>query len=337
MTYYEKKRRKTTLTRSDVANYLNIDYDRYELIERGKVKMPKNLINKFNELINKQKGEVRVEQLNREQIVNEWWDKVRVKKGIGKYGLTEYMDKFNIKSLSQLAELMGYKNKIAIQQKLNGYNRKSISYDFKNRLYSFFENELNIQPVETKQAIRRKKVFISEGLKWLSHFDIKSYLNENGLTQADLYRETDINRSVMSMLLRKLNESAPSDISINKIIAYYDRTPKAHEYFYPSRIINTFGVFEKNDTQVEPMETVVDDMKNAMCMDKNGESSVISRNVDVIIDKYNSKINKNLKQCEALNNCIDEYNEKIKELRAKLNTIETENAVYKEFVNDLMA
>ena len=27
MTYYEKKRRKTTLTRSDVANYLNIDYD----------------------------------------------------------------------------------------------------------------------------------------------------------------------------------------------------------------------------------------------------------------------------------------------------------------------
>ena len=242
MTYYEKKRRKTTLTRSDVANYLNIDYDRYELIERGKVKMPKNLIDKFNELINKQKGEVRVEQLNREQIVNEWWDKVRVKKGIGKYGLTEYMDKFNIKSLSQLAELMGYKNKLAIQQQLNGYNHKSTSYDFKNRLYSFFENELNIQPVEIKQTIQRKKVVISESLKWLSHFDIKSYLNENGLTQADLYRETDINRSVMSMLLRKLNESAPSDISINKIIAYYNRTPKAHEYFYPSRIINTFGV-----------------------------------------------------------------------------------------------
>ena len=337
MTYYEKKRRKTTLTRSDVANYLNIDYDRYELIERGKVKMPKNLINKFNELINKQKGEVRVEQLNREQIVNEWWDKVRVKKGMGKYGLTEYMDKFNIKSLSQLAELMGYKNKLAIQQQLNGYNSKSTSYDFKNRLYSFFENELNIQPVETKQAIRRKKVVISEGLKWLSHFDIKSYLNENGLTQADLYRETDINRSVMSILLKKLNESAPSDTSINKIIAYYDRTPKAHEYFYPSRIINTFGVFEKNDTQVEPMETVVEDMKDTMCIGKNDESSVISRNIDTVIDKYNNKINKNLKQCEALNNCIDEYNEKIKELRAKLNTIETENAVYKEFVNDLMA
>lgn len=337
MTYYEKKRRKTTLTRSDVANYLNIDYDRYELIERGKVKMPKNLINKFNELINKQKGEVRVEQLNREQIVNEWWDKVRVKKGIGKYGLTEYMDKFNIKSLSQLAELMGYKNKLAIQQHLNGYNNKNTTYDFKNRLYSFFENELNMQPVEIKQTIQRKKVVISESLKWLSHFDIKSYLSENGLTQADLYREADINRSVMSMLLKKLNESAPSDESINKIIAYYDRTPKAHEYFYPSRIINTFGVFEKNDTQVKPMETVVDDMKNKMCMDKNGESSVISRNVDTIINKYNSKINKNLKQCEALNNCIDEYNEKIKELRAKLNTIETENAVYKEFVNDLMA
>lgn len=336
MTYYEKKRRKTTLTRSDVANYLNIDYDRYELIERGKVKMPKNLINKFNELINKQKGEVRVEQLNREQIVNEWWDKVRVKKGIGKYGLTEYMDKFNIKNLSQLAELMGYKNKLAIQQQLNGYNNKNTTYDFKNRLYSFFENELNIQPVEIKQTIQRKKVVISESLKWLSHFDIKSYLSENGLTQADLYREADINRSVMSMLLKKLNESAPSDTSINKIIAYYDRTPKAYEYFYPSRIINTFGVFEKNDTQVKPMETVVDDMKNAMCMDKNGESSVISRNVDAIINKYNSKINKNLKQCEALNNCIDEYNEKIKELRAKLNMIETENAVYKEFVNDLM-
>ena len=78
-------------------------------------------------------------------------------------------------------------------------------------------------------------------------------------------------------------------------------------------------------------------MKDTMYMAKNSESSVISRNIDTVIDKYNNKINKNLKQCEALNNCIDEYNEKIKELRAKLNTIETENAVYKEFVNDLTA
>ena len=332
VTYYEKKRRKTTLTRSDVANYLGIDYDRYELIERGKVKMPKNLINKFNELMNKQKGEVEIDQLNREQIVNEWWDKVRVKKGKGKYGLTEYLDKFNIRNLSQLAELMGYNNKLAIQQKLNNYGNYTIDYNFKNRLYSFFENELNIQPIENKKLKYSTKRTYTEDEEWLSHFDIKSYLKDNGISHVVFANMVGISDKTISSMLFRINTSSVRESTVKPIINWYKATPAAHEYFYPNTVINTLGKFKEDKTIKKASETVVKELKEKVS--NNTRDKTLS-NVDTLIEKYNNKIDKNLKQCEALNNCINEYTEKIKELRAKLNIIEKENSVYKEFVSDL--
>ena len=47
-TYYKKKRKKAGLAPSDMAKELGINYKKYNLRENGVVKMPKNLIDKFN-------------------------------------------------------------------------------------------------------------------------------------------------------------------------------------------------------------------------------------------------------------------------------------------------
>ena len=50
-TYYKNKRNKVGLSQSDMARELGIPCVKYEQIERGEIKMPKRLIDKFNEII----------------------------------------------------------------------------------------------------------------------------------------------------------------------------------------------------------------------------------------------------------------------------------------------
>lgn len=345
MTYYEKKRRKTSLTRSDVANYLNIDYKRYELIERGRVKMPKNLINKFNELMNKQKGEIKIDQLTREDKVNKWWDEISVCYGQGEYGLNKYMEEFNILNLTELGRLMGYKSACAIQQRLKGYGNRKTTYDFKNKLYSFFENELNIQPKHDSVRISNKAktpIYISDCEKWLSHFDIKSYIKENDISQLELSRETGISQGTISTLIRFANVSSLYDKTIRKIQEYYERTPKAHEYFYPDRVVNTLGKIIPNDTTditddtTEPIEsTDVEELK-VQYIDQVEESTPKEVETieekpslfDKLIDKYQTKL-------DDMNNSIEDCTKQITELQNKLSTLTKERIVYVDFINDL--
>lgn len=341
MTYYEKKRRKTSLTRSDVANYLNIDYKRYELIERGRVKMPKNLINKFNELMNKQKGEIKIDQLTREEKVNKWWDEIRVCYGQGEYGLNKYMEEFNILNLTELGRLMGYKSACAIQQRLKGYGNRKTSYDFKNKLYSFFENELNIQPKRANVKISNKaktRIYISDCEKWLSHFDIKSYLKENDISQLELSRETGVSQGTISTLIRFANVNSLYDKTIRKIKEWYECTPKAHEYFYPDRVVNTLGKITSTDTTdvADVVEsTDVEELK-VQYVDQVEESTPKEIETleekpllfDKLIDKYQTKI-------DNINISIDDCAKQLTELHNKISLLTKEQSMYMDFINDL--
>ena len=71
-TYYRKNRVKANIAPSDVAKELGLSYRRYTLIEKGIIKMPNDLINKFNEVINRGLNINKLDQLNNEQIVNEY-------------------------------------------------------------------------------------------------------------------------------------------------------------------------------------------------------------------------------------------------------------------------
>ena len=73
---YMSKRRKSGLSVLDVASELNIPYNKYLEIERGEVKMPKNLIDKFNELINRGKNINQLNSAQKEIEINNWFDDI---------------------------------------------------------------------------------------------------------------------------------------------------------------------------------------------------------------------------------------------------------------------
>lgn len=104
-TVYRKRRRRTDLSQIEVANYLGISYDRYCLIERGDVKMPTRLLDKFNEIMNKSKGETIVDRINREQEVNKWWKEVSKREKWGTYGIDKYLKEFNIDNLKRIRDV----------------------------------------------------------------------------------------------------------------------------------------------------------------------------------------------------------------------------------------
>ena len=96
MSYYSDKRRKAGLSKSEVAEKLGIDYAKYELIDRGILRMPNRFLDKFNQIVNKSKNETVIDKLDKIDVVNKWWDEMSVKKSHGLYVLNDKMKEFNI-------------------------------------------------------------------------------------------------------------------------------------------------------------------------------------------------------------------------------------------------
>lgn len=156
MNYYAKRRKRSGLTRSEIAEKLGIDYQKYELIERGKVKMPMGLLDRFNEITMKKEVN-KIEDINKKEEVEKWWEEnITARREDGKSKIWDLMDNFNIKSYKQLGTLMGYESCSTISDctRVGGANP---GFNTKNRWYTFFQNELNIQPIETEKDKEKKK------------------------------------------------------------------------------------------------------------------------------------------------------------------------------------
>ena len=151
MTYYEKKRKKSGLSKSDMAIELGLTYARYVSIEKGDVKMPSKLIDKFNEIVNRGK-ENELTYVENNTKANEFWEEVKQLRKDGKYVLYTKMEEYNIKTVKQLVSLLGYKSAGSIWNYLQG--RNEAGDEFKKRLYNFFHDETNIQiPTAKPKAI----------------------------------------------------------------------------------------------------------------------------------------------------------------------------------------
>ena len=268
-TTWRKRRLKKGLDISEVANYLDISYERYALIDKGDVKMPNKYIEKFNELINKSKGERSINRLTREEIVNVWWDEMSQKIGHGQFKLNEKMIDFNIQTLNELDLLLGYKNKSGMMSNyLNGHQH--VSFDIKNKVYSFFENELNIQPpkvMQEKVTKRRENVQSSteykELLKWYENFDLKKWRDAHPITNNELSKQSGLATGTIYNIIRKTHSTPTITVMkrLKDFVENYDNN-KHNTVTFTLQPVKTEDVPEDIKRMGEQMvEEVNDNMK----------------------------------------------------------------------------
>ena len=220
MTYYKKKRIAKGMSRSDIANALGIDYVRYDLIEKGEVKMPRNLIDKFNEVINK--GKINdIEKLNRDELVNQWWEEMKQKDENGNFKLKQKMKEFNIDTFRELASLLGWKDGSNLSNYLN--ENVPISYDAKNRIYSFFENELNIQvPKKEKEENLNNNDADKELFDWYHNINLKEWMTNHNKKWGEVIEESGVSSGTLSNLANKKFDR-PTIGSLLKLKNYIDK------------------------------------------------------------------------------------------------------------------
>lgn len=307
MSYYCKKRRKAGLSRSEVSNALGIDYNRYVLIEKGEVKMPKKLINKFNEIINKTKGENDINRKNREQIVNEWWDEMCEKQSHGKYKINDKLEEFNISSLSELSNLLGYKHRGTASDYLN--RTREVSFDIKDRFYSFFENELNIQPPKkmNKKTNEKYKVNMKRNNNlsdWYSSFDVDEWCEKNNISRQDIIKNTHLSSGTISNLFN--GKTIPADKTLSSLKKYVNEIEKAKQV-----------TMEFTSIPVEEVPEEIQTIGKDLAMEVNEDMKLKEK----LINKYGAKL-------EEIENNINKYKHLIEKL-------ECEKVFYEEILKDI--
>lgn len=230
-TYYKRKRKKAGLASSDMAKELGIDCKKYSLIENGVVKMPKNLMDKFNEIVSKGKNEHMLNRLDSERVVNEFWEEMTTKVN-NQYKLKERMKEFNIVTYGELAKLLGvsYSN---LSHYLTGHTKTG--YDFKNKLYLFFQDELNIQ-VPKKNNVKgkssqgsNKQCHDPELLEWFEKTDLKALVLKHGLKYEQIAKDTGMHVSCVSRNIRKDRNMVPSTKTLTSLKEYFDRLENVEE------------------------------------------------------------------------------------------------------------
>ena len=317
---WRKMRMKTGLTISDVANYIDVDYKKYEAIDRGIVKMPSRYIDKFNELIKRSKGENKIQQLNREEVVNEWWASMCERKGRGVFGLSEKMREFNIDNMSDLDRLLGYSSSGATSNYLNkGVN---IGYDLKNKYYSFFENELNIQPPKVVKTISNPKNKLkisysgdeeySKLLEWFENTDIKQWAMDRGLSRDDVRDGSGLSDGTVNNLYVK-HHSTPYMSTLRKLKNYVDN--------YKTDITTTTApAYQTMTFKSIPAEEVPEDIRkidSGLVREVNDDMKLR----DKLLDKYEHEI-------ETLTVMIEQHEAMLFDLRK-------EKDFYEKIINDI--
>lgn len=199
-TYYKNKRNKVGLSQSDMARELGIPCVKYEQIERGEIKMPKRLIDKFNEIISRGNNIHSLEKLEHEREVNEYIDWLSKNDH-----LKLEMDRFNISTRNELGLLLGYKGGSIISKLFSGKFANAYAYDLKNKIYLFFHDELNMQPKKLNKQISDKQKSITSKLK--------KYCETYGLTQYELSKQMCMSQPTINRLLNETRIVGNSTLS----------------------------------------------------------------------------------------------------------------------------
>lgn len=291
-TYYKRKRKKAGLAKSDMAKELGIDYKKYNLIENGVVKMPKNLIDKFNEIVSKGKNEHMLNRLDSERVVNEFWEEMTTKVN-NQYKLKERMKEFNIVTYGELAKLLGvsYSN---LSHYLTGHTKTG--YDFKNKLYLFFQDELNIQ-VPKKNNVKgkssqgsNKQCHDPELLEWFEKTDLKALVLKHGLKYDQIAKDTGMHVSCVSRNIRKDRNMVPSTKTLTSLKEYFDKLE---------------NVGEDKNVSIAFEEFVMPELEK--CEETPQKEEQNNTDVYDVIERYHREI-------DEIDDCLETYEKMLQDL-----------------------
>ena len=296
VTIYKRKRIKSGLSKVDMARELGIDYKRYNLIERGDVKMPNKLIDKFNEIINRGQ-ENKIVSLENGVDASDYWKELCKKDDNGTPRLYEKMREFNISNVKELAILLGYKSPGMIYQYLKEDN--VVNEDFTKKVYLFFTNELNIQEPKKEEMIiyPRGTKENTELNEYFKNTDFKGIMKEHGLTSKDVYTKIGIDSGAFSKLINKIQR--PGDAKMEKIKNYFDELNSNVSEISTS--IN-FGDFTRTLT--------IDESGINVSLDEQFPEIPNRDTTEELLEKYREEM-------RTINNEIDGHNEAIKRLMTR--------------------
>lgn len=268
MNYYLKKRLHNNIARSDMANMLGVNYNFYLAVEKGSVKMPLNLMDKFNEIINRGKEN---EIIGVESKVNadEFWDQMSKKDETGRWELINKMYEFNIYRLKDLINLLGYRSTGTIYNYLEG--RNPVGDEFKKRLYNFFNDETNIQipKAEVKKAtykIKNEERTPNPKLdKYYDKTDFKKLMKDNNITNVQIASAIGVHNSTVSNMTCK--KYKPSYRIIQLVKDYLDNTlleekNNKEDYISKTKLIEEFKKEEETYfTKIEELRKEIADIE----------------------------------------------------------------------------
>lgn len=274
MNYYLKKRLHYHISRSDMAQMLGIDYSFYYAIEKGDVKMPINLIGKFNEIINRGK-ENEIITAENEIKADAFWEEVKQKNERGKYVLVDKMHEFNIYNYETLAQLLGYKSVGTIYNYLLGINEAG--KEFKKRLYNFFSDELNIQiPKKVDPKTKKIKKFdfkhSDKEIEFFNKFKLFDWLNKNDLTPREFAKISGVSEgSLYNFDNWKGGIRIPMDKTIKAIrdaVKQYEKqdqeTPKKPNDDYISKqqlLAECQAQLEEDNAKIQELQKQIEEIK----------------------------------------------------------------------------
>lgn len=317
-TYYKNKRNKVGLSQSDMARELGIPCVKYEQIERGEIKMPKKLIDKFNEIITRGNNIHSLEKLEHEREVNEYIDWL-----IKDDHLKLEMNMFNISTRNELGQLLGYKDGTILSKLFSGKYANGYCYDLKNKIYLFFHDELNMQPKKLNKQISNKQKSITSKLK--------KYCETYGLTQSELSKQMCMSLPTINRLLKEtqiVGNSTLSKIDIflkNKGFNNDCVESTVEEKSIPQAMF--LGPTPNEDTDILFPELPSDD-SNITVVDFDLNSS--KKTTDVTIpDETDSK------ELYSIKKIYNENHEKIQKLTEEINKLVQREGVLLDILKEI--
>lgn len=318
-TIWSEKRTKAGLKRSELASELGISYERYVLIEKGLVKMPTDLVDKFNEIIAKDKQEVVIDRLENEKTIDAYVEWLITIDKNGNLNLDNKMKEFNINTYCELGTLLGYKSSQPIQSiKSKGVNN---SYDLKNKLYQFFTNELNIQPPKVKEIKENKEVGKETNNKKLNtQFtmytmdDIDKYCKENNAKYCEI--ERGANLSLGTLYHAKKNNSCFT-ISTNQ---------KLHNYF------NNINENDRYDDLIFPKLPTTEIFNTK---DKDVSKEIFVSVLDKVNDKLLRKSNDITIKLTQVKTDMNILENQLQAKQEEYDKLQEQKTIYDEILNDL--
>ena len=228
------------------------------------------------------------------------------------------MSEFNISTQKELGVLLGYADGTCISQLKQ--NKDNVAYDFKNRIYDFFNDELNIQPKKEVQVIKTKKPKCVDDK--ITPEYVLNYCKENNMALSRLERLAGLGRTTLQVGVK--NNSRFSPKTMRKLNAYFRKLDDNKEE-------------ELNDNKEE--ELVFPELPNTNVIDNNKDEDVskeiLINTLDNVKTKWQKRYEENISKQFALGVEMGNLQEQLELKQKEYDRLKEEEKVYSEILEDL--